>query len=317
MGGYLAIGERVADPEPSPPQHRSPTTAGPAVWRRGARTAAAARRQGSVVSLVEALVLGVLQGVTEFLPISSSGHLALSQALLGQEPRSTLLFNVVVHLGTLCAILLVLRRRVAGLVRGLLSFLRPGAPAEALRTERRWIGLIVVASIPTALAGLALRDFVEVMNHRPVWIGCAFLTTMVLLICAERVQRRERGPESIGALDALCVGCAQSLGILPGISRSGATVTAALWRGARSDVAVELSILVSVPAIVGANALEALRPESALLGDALAPVALGFAAAFVTGIFALRALQWVVRQRRLLPFAFYCGLLGAGAIVVG
>ena len=267
--------------------------------------------------LVEALALGILQGVTEFLPISSSGHLALTQAFFGHEPEGTLLFNVVVHLGTLCAILLVLRRRIAGLCRALVSFLRPGEVSPELRTDRRWIGLIVVATIPTGIVGLSIRDYVEVMNHRPVWIGCAFLGTMLLLISADRAVRRERDADSMGMLDALWIGCAQSIGILPGISRSGVTVTAALWRGARSEVAVELSILVSVPAIVAANALEILRPGSALSGAALAPVAVGFAAAFATGIFALRALQWVVRQRRLLPFAIYCGLVGAGAIGFG
>jgi undecaprenyl-diphosphatase len=270
-----------------------------------------------VVTLAEALALGILQGVTEFLPVSSSGHLALTQAFFGHAPERTLLFNVVVHLGTLCAILLVLRHRVAGLCRGLVSFLRPGQASPALATDRRWILLIVVASVPTGLIGLSIRDFVEVMNQRPVWIGCAFLATMLLLVSADRVERRERGPDALRAIDALWIGCAQSLGILPGISRSGATVTAALWRGARSDVAVEFSILISVPAVVAANALEILRPGSALSGDSLAPVAVGFAAAFATGILALRALQWVVRQRRLLPFALYCGLLGAGAIAIG
>jgi undecaprenyl-diphosphatase len=263
------------------------------------------------------MALGILQGVTEFLPISSSGHLALTQAFLGREPKGTLLFNVITHLGTLCAILLVLRQRVAGLFRGLASFFQAGELSPALRTDRRWVGLIALASVPTALAGLSLHGFVEVMNQRPVWIGCAFLTTMLLLIWADRIGRRERGPEAMQPIDALWMGCAQSLGILPGISRSGATVTAALWRGARSDVAVELSILISVPAVIGANALEMLRPDSALSADALAPMAVGFAAAFVTGIFALRALQWVVRRRRLLPFAIYCGLVGAGAIGLG
>jgi undecaprenyl-diphosphatase len=269
------------------------------------------------LTLLEALALGVLQGVTEFLPISSSGHLALAQTLLGRAPEGTLLFNVVVHLGTMVAIALVLWRRIARLCLALASFVRPGAPDPALATERTWIGLIIVANIPTGLIGLGIRDTVQQMNHAPRWIGVAYLGTALLLLAAERVGTRDRGPDQLGVVDALWIGCAQSLGILPGVSRSGATVTASLWRGARADTAVEFSILISIPAIVAANLLEMLGPRSGGPGVNVTPLAVGFVAALVTGVVALRVLQWVVRNRQLLPFAAYCALLGAVAVAIG
>lgn len=268
------------------------------------------------MTLVQALALGVLQGVTEFLPISSSGHLALVQTLLGRDPQAALVFSVVLHLGTTLAILWVLRVRVGRLIRALDSLLRPGARDPGLETERRWLWLILVASVPTGIAGLSLRHFVEEMTARPVWIGFAFLSTMLLLLSAERIGSRQRGAEAITTLDALWVGCAQSIGILPGISRSGSTIAVALWRGTKPEVAVEFSILISVPAIVGANLLElASGTPGASVG--VLSFCVGFTAALVTGIAALHALVWVVRERRLTGFAVYCGVLGAGAIFLG
>ncbi|MFQ5698347.1 MAG: undecaprenyl-diphosphate phosphatase [Myxococcota bacterium] len=268
------------------------------------------------MTLVQAVALGVLQGVTEFLPISSSGHLALAQTLLGRNPEAALLFSVVLHLGTTAAILWVLRARVGRLVGALYSLRRPSALDPGLATERRWLGLIVVASIPTGLAGLGLRHFVEDMSQRPVWIGLAFLLTMALLLSAERIGARRRGAEALTALDALCVGCAQSVGILPGVSRSGSTITVALWRDATPEVAVEFSILISVPAILGANLLELLSGGAQATAGALA-LGVGFTASLLTGVAALHALVWVVRERRLTGFALYCGVLGLGAILVG
>ncbi len=262
----------------------------------------------------EALGLGVLQGATEFLPISSSGHLALAQAWLGRESDSGLLFNVIVHLGTLFAVVLVLRQRLWGLVRGALSFVFGGERDAELETNRRWVLWILVASVPTALIGLGLRDVVIAISVPAV--GGALVCTGFLLISAERFGGRTRGAADLGLRDALVVGVAQGLGVIPGISRSGVTIAPALWLGVRADVAVEFSILVSVPAIVGANLLEVARAGEAL-GAELLPLALGFVAAFAVGAASLRALQWVVVRRRLLPFAVYVILLGGGVMLLG
>ncbi len=267
------------------------------------------------MTVTQAVALGILQGATEFLPVSSSGHLALAETALGAAPRQALLFDVVVHLGTLLSILVLLRARVARLLRGALSFL-PGA-RSADPVDRRWIGLIVLGSLPTAAIGLLLRDATSAMHAQPAVIGGALWVTAAILFASERFGARVRGPEELGAADALLIGAVQGLAVLPGISRSGATVGTALWRGVRAETAVEFSMLLSVPAILGANALELARAGSeAVRADAL-PLAVGFVMAFVTGMLGLRALQWVVAKRRLLPFAIYCVALGSGAFFLG
>ena len=237
------------------------------------------------MTITQAVALGVLQGATEFLPVSSSGHLALAENALSSAPRADLLFDVVVHLGTLLAILLLLRHRVGRL--------------------------------PTALVGLLLRDATTAMHSLPAAGGGALLVTAGILFASERFGRRTRGARELGVPDALLIGTLQGLAVLPGISRSGATVGAALWRDVDGATAVEFSMLLSVPAVLGANVLEmGLAGGEALRGEAL-PLLVGFAAAFATGALGLRALQWVVASRRLLPFAVYCAALGAGAIALG
>jgi undecaprenyl-diphosphatase len=265
----------------------------------------------------QALLLGVIQGLTEFLPISSSGHLALMQQLMPGITTPFLLFEVVVHMGTLCAIVLVLRARIVALLRAGLSLLPGVDSGMGSAVERRWIGLIVLASLPTAAIGLLLRAPVEAVLHDPVWVGAALLVTAALLVASERVGSRSRGPDGLGVADALVVGVAQGLAVVPGISRSGATVAAALTRGVRADAAVEFSLLISLPAVVGATLLVVLTGERPLGSAAALPLAIGFVSAFATGVAALRALQWAVAKRKLMPFAVYCGLLGVGAIAVG
>ena len=267
------------------------------------------------MTLLQALLLGVLQGVTEFLPVSSSGHLALVQRFMPGISTPFLLFEVVVHLGTLCAIGLVLRARILALGVAARSFL-PGSVAGD-PVDRRWIALIALASVPTAAIGLALRGPVEVALHRPALVGGALLVTAVLLLVSERIGRRERGPEELRAVDALWIGVAQGVSVFPGISRSGATIAAGLWRDARGEVAVEFSLLASMPAVAGATLLVAVTGARSAGAADLAPLVVGFASAFGTGVLALRGLQWVVAKRRLLPFAGYCGLVGAGAIALG
>ena len=268
------------------------------------------------MTLSQALLLGILQGATEFLPVSSSGHLALAQNLMPGLTGELLLFDVVVHLGTLLAIAVLLRRRVWGLLMAGVSLL-PGVGSGGREADRRWLGLILAGSVPTALIGLGLRDTTEALLEWPAGVGVALLVTALLLVLSERMGARTRGADSLRISDALICGIAQGLAVIPGISRSGATVAAALFRGADGAVAVEFSLLLSMPAVAGAALLVALESAGRVSADQVAPLAVGFGAAFLTGMAAVRALQWIVVRRRLLPFAIYCTLVGAGAILVG
>lgn len=277
------------------------------------------------MTLTQALLLGVLQGATEFLPISSSGHLALAQNLMPGLGGDLLLFDVVVHLGTLAAIAVLLRERIWGLVRAGVSFL-PGfgrgfgrgfGSEGASEADRRWLVLILVGSVPTALIGLGLRETTEALLEWPAGVGAALLVTALLLLLSERLGARTRGADSLGLADALICGVAQGLAVVPGISRSGATVAAALFRNVDGAVAVEFSLLLSMPAVAGAALLVAVESAGHVGAGEFGPLAVGFGAAFLTGMAAVKALQWIVIRRRLLPFAIYCTLVGAGAILVG
>ena len=268
------------------------------------------------MTLTQALALGVLQGGTEFLPISSSGHLALAQNLLPDVSGPLLLFDVVVHVGTLVAIAVMLRQRLGRLLRAGLSWLGLGRD-DVQEVDRRWVLLIVVGSVPTAALGLLLEAPAETLLGRPALVGAALLVTAALLVVSERIGRRDRGAADLGIRDALLIGVAQGCAVLPGISRSGATVAAALWRDSRGDTAVEFSLLLSMPAVAGAALLVAVRSAAEVSAADLAPLAVGFGAALTTGMIAIRALQWAVTRRHLLPFAVYCALLGAGAIALG
>ena len=273
-------------------------------------------RQGVGVTVLEALALGILQGATEFLPVSSSGHLALAERLLARQSLSGLLFDVIVHLGTVLAILLVLRRRVSRLARALLA-LAPGSAARADETDRRWLLLLAAGSLPTAAIGLALREVALRVHAEPAWVGICLIATALILVSSERRGSRSRGAAELGLLDALLVGTVQGLAVLPGISRSGSTVGAALWRDADAETAVEFSMLLSVPAVLGANFLEIARAGLGAVQAELLPLVVGFGTAFASGALCLKALQWVVGHRKLRPFAAYCAVIGMGAIAFG
>jgi undecaprenyl-diphosphatase len=231
-----------------------------------------------------------------------------------------LLFDVVVHLGTLLAIAVLLRERIVRLLRAALSFVPGLGAADVSDVDRRWVLLILAGSVPTALIGLGLRDTTEALLERPAGVGVALLVTAALLLISERLGRRSRGAEDLGWVDALVCGVAQGLAVIPGISRSGATVAAALWRDVDGSTAVEFSLLLSMPAVAGAALLVAIESGGSGgsgVGESLGPLLVGFAAALLTGIAAVKALQWVVVRRRLAPFAAYCAIVGVGAIILG
>ncbi len=267
------------------------------------------------MTVFQALALGVLQGATEFLPVSSSGHLALAESLVAPLEAPGLLFDVVVHFGTLLAIVVILRERVKRLAVTVWALLPRTRRAD--ETDRRWLLLLVVGSLPTAAIGLALRETVGRVHSEPALVGACLLGTALILVLSERRGSRTRGAAELRVADALWVGAVQGLAVLPGLSRSGSTVGIALWRDVRAETAVEFSMLLSVPAVLGANLYEVSRIGLAAVRAELLPLTLGFSTALITGALCLKALQWAVTRRKLRPFAAYCALLGVGAIVFG
>jgi len=249
-------------------------------------------------SVPDGLLLGLVQGLTEFLPVSSSGHLVLAEAVL--DVRSPGLFvEIGLHVATLASVLIAFRSRVAELLGGL---------ARGERDAWRYAGLLLLASVPAGIAGLTLRDAFASRFTVDVGLGLSFLATAAILWSTRRVApRADRGPPS--ALAALGIGLAQAVAILPGVSRSGTTIAAALWAGVAPARAAEFSFFLAVIAIAGSAALEVHRipPGVSLLAPGLLA---GFGAALASGIWAIRFLVRLLRGGVFHRFAWYCAALG-------
>ena len=254
------------------------------------------------MSLLEALLLGIVQGLTEFLPISSHGHLELLPFMFGwKEP--TLAFIVAVHLGTTISILWVFRERIVELIRGAIG---RGNPADG-----RFVGLIIVATIPAAVLGAVFSDQIDRIFDRPVINSFLFAGTAWILFSAESIYEKRdestaRDERMISATDAATVGVAQAVALLPSISRSGATIAAGMVRGLSREAAAKFSFLMAIPVILGAVAVKV--PDMVKEGAAGSGPAMliGVVVSTVAGVLSIRAMLGVVAKRGYRPFAYYC-----------
>lgn len=254
------------------------------------------------MTVLKAIILGILQGATEFLPVSSSGHLFLMQKILGLTGPE-LAFDVLLHMGTLMAILLFLRREI---LETLASLFRREPEYRGGAWGRRDLLLLVVANVPTAIIGYLLRDTVEAgMSLRGVGISYVVLTAFLLLSTLR--FRHKQDPERIDFWEALAIGVMQGAAIFPGVSRSGATISLALVLGIGATRSAKFSFFISVPAILGAAALLLHRGASVLPG--FAPSVLGFILAFVVGYVSLVLVEGIVTRGKFLRFAPYTLLL--------
>ncbi len=255
------------------------------------------------MSILQAVLLGFLQGATEFIPVSSSGHLVLVPWLLGWDPPP-LAFDTTVHWGTLVAIFAVFWRDLDGLLRAWLVSLRRRSLAHP-RARLAWA--ILLGSLPAALAGLLLGDFFERLFGQPLAAALFLLITALILTVSERVGRRRRPLSAIGGMDALLIGLAQAAAILPGISRSGATIATGLAREIEREAAARFSFLLSIPVILGAGLVKLLDLARAGSLVSQAPtLLLGFTVAALTGYLAIRWLLAFLQRRPLYIFALYC-----------
>jgi len=255
------------------------------------------------VSLFDAIVLGLVQGLTEFLPVSSSGHLVIAGTILG-VPTPGIFVEVALHVATLLAVLIVYRQRVANLVVG------------ALRREAgawRYIGLLILASVPAGIVGVFFADAVERAFNTPALTGIMLIVTGVILWSTKRLAGREaggRGHDEATVASALGMGVAQAFAILPGISRSGSTIATGLWGRLSGEAAAEFSFLMSVIAISGAALLQAGEATGAVHDVGAVPLAVGFIVALVSGVLAIRFLLWLLRRQTFFAFAYYVWIVG-------
>jgi len=259
-----------------------------------------------------AALLGVLQGLTEFFPVSSSGHLALFGHWFGlREPD--LRFDILVHLATLGAIVAYFRKDWIQLGGALLGRDRGDLPPRILL-------FLIVSIIPAGIAGLLFKSEVEWVHARPFWVGACLLLTAALLLGGLRIEKGERPLERIGLGVVIAMGTVQALAILPGVSRAGATIMIGLFLGMERHAAARFSFLMAVPVIAGAGLLEAIDlagEAQSLSAETWMAYAVGFAAAFVSGFLALAFLMRLLRGERFFLFGFYCLALGLAAMALG
>jgi undecaprenyl-diphosphatase len=263
------------------------------------------------IPLAEAIVLGAVQGVTEFLPISSDGHLSLAQLYFGREPELAL--TVLLHAGTLAATLIVLWERVkSATFDGARALFRPSLFRDT--PGGRDALFVILASIPTAIIGFTLKKPVEVWSSSPVIIGICLLGSALAVGSTRFAPRGEK--DVPGAMAAIVVGIAQGSAVLPGLSRSAMTIASLLWLGVRAPRAFELSFLLSLPAVAGALALEA---RHAFHGGAaeVVPLVAGTVVSLACGIGALMALRGVLARGKLAWFAVYLVPLAVATIFWG
>ncbi|HPQ70161.1 MAG TPA: undecaprenyl-diphosphate phosphatase [bacterium] len=271
----------------------------------------------SAIYLFFSILLGILQGLTEFLPISSSGHLALIKHLLSLDLESVPLFlDTILHLGTLVAVFIVFADDLLAIAREGWQTVRERNWREAWR-ERPHVRLIVwiaVATIPAVIVGFTLVDVFDRAFTNVRMIGVALLITAALLLASRWAPPAKVDMRGLGWGRSLIVGLVQAAAITPGISRSGSTIVAGMMTGLERETAARLSFLISIPAILGAVLLQALRIKEIPDGFVVAAIG-GFIASVVSGYFALKVLLRFVRRGSLYWFGFYCMILGIIAIV--
>ncbi|MBN1266684.1 MAG: undecaprenyl-diphosphatase UppP [Anaerolineales bacterium] len=268
------------------------------------------------MTFFQAIVLGVIQGATEFLPISSSGHLVLLPWLLGWQinPDTIFIFDILVQWGTLVAVIAYFHEDLIRLILAAFRGLRQGTPWK--ETDSRLAWLLALASIPAAAVGLLIKQTVAFSFNNPAAASAFLLVTAALLVIAEKVQTGERSLDQMKPSDALWVGVFQILALFPGVSRSGSTITGGLIRGFDRETAARFSFLMSIPIMLGAGILALLDLSGLGFFQTLLPaLLLGTASAAVVGYLAIHWLLKFISTNKLTVFAWYCLLLGAGGLI--
>ena len=271
------------------------------------------------MSFFDAILLGIIQGLAEFLPISSSGHLSVFQNFFGmtQDAADNLFFDVLLHLGTLAAVFVAYWGEIKAIVLegltmvGLRKLPRGQKPD---RLSRRMILFIIAATLPL-LVVLPVKDVVDGLYSNTIFIGCAFLVTGKLLFLSDRMTRGNKDLKSATIVEVLLVGCAQAVAVVPGLSRSGSTIAAGLSRGFSREFAVKFSFLLSIPAVLGANLLSLIDAAQAGIDWSLMPMyAAGIITAAVSGYLAIRLLKFITQRGSFGAFCYYCW--GAGLVTL-
>ena len=281
------------------------------------------------MELLKAVILGLIQGVAEFLPISSSGHLAIFKHVLGFETDTGLLFDVLLHLGTLAAVFVAFRKDIFELVKEGFSIIGQFFKSSYLRLfkreawqpvvttpYRRFVMLVIVSTIPTGIMGILLSDAINAASATLIVPGIFLLINGVQLLISDRLPDGTKTEADVSYTRAAVVGTAQGVATFPGISRSGTTITACLACGFSREFAVKYSFIMSIPAILGALVLELLDASSlAITGTEMLNYLVGTIVAGIVGYVCIKTMLVVVRGKKFKYFAYYCFAMGAFAVL--
>ena len=285
------------------------------------------------MSLLQAIIMGIIQGATEFLPVSSSGHLALFKILFHVNTDTGLMFDVMLHLGTLIAIFAVYYKDIIRMVVeafkiirdvfiNIVRFFRNKFGKEeneylkiVTNGYRKFVLLVIVSTIPTGIIGLVASDFVEMASEILLIPGICLIITSILLFISDRIQGGNKGPKNVSYTNGFIIGICQGIATLPGLSRSGTTIAACLISGFDRRFAVKYSFIMSIPAVLGAAILE-LKDFStaALSGTEILYYVIGMAVAAVVGYICIKTMLVIVRNKKFTIFSIYCLFIGALSI---
>jgi len=274
------------------------------------------------MDLMQAILLGGIQGLTEFFPVSSSGHLVIFQQMMGlTEP--VLMFDISVHVGTLAAILVYFFNDIIRIFKSFISSAscRLSGQSEKLSqveiSDTRMAWMLVAGSLPTAVIGFGMHMVSDVLFSSLTIVGVSLLVTGGILLGTRWINKKKKTESDLSVKQALLIGTVQGLAVIPGISRSGSTISAALFLGVNHDMAIRYSFLLSIPAILGALVLQLLTDSSGAGNISLVVIAAGLLTSFIVGYAALSLLVKMVQKGHLYLFAPYCILLGVVVLIAG
>lgn len=272
------------------------------------------------MTLFKAIILGIIQGLTEFLPVSSSGHLAITQSLLNINENNVLFFTTMLHFGTLISIFLVYSKDIIVLIKEFFKIIFEILTGKGIRINNndRKLGLLIItATIPTAFIGLIFSDFFESLFVTPIAVGIGLLITGTLLWISKILSKSTKGVHNMRYSNAVIVGLFQSFAIAPGISRSGSTIVGSLLTGLNKELAVKFSFLISIPAILGAAVFELSGAfDQGLVEISLFALLAGILAAAISGFIAIKTMIDFVAKNKIHYFSYYTWILGIIVIVI-
>ncbi|MDY2959740.1 MAG: undecaprenyl-diphosphatase UppP [Hornefia sp.] len=272
------------------------------------------------MTYIESIILGLVQGLTEFLPVSSSGHLAILQHFFGIEGDKVLVFTVLLHIGTLVSVFIMYWKDIWELIKELFLTIKDLCTGKGLRLDERPVrklGIMIIwTTVPTTVMGLTMNKFFESLNSNILAIGIAWIFTGTILYLAERLNKGKNNIEKMNFRNGFFIGVMQGIAICPGVSRSGSTMVGGLLTGLDREFAVRYAFLISIPTILGAAVLEI--PDAVHQANtgalAVGPMIAGIIVAVISGILAIKAMIKVVVAQKLKYFSYYVWLLAAGVI---